>query len=164
TYNERENIGILVPRIHEILGNRTHEIIVVDDRSPDGTGQAVVELSKTVPNLRLISKDRKGIGAALRVGYDQGLNDVLLSTDADLSFDPLDMLRLIEKIEAGYDIVVGCRYAEGGAYETPTIQVKLKFFTSWMGNKIVRWATGLNLHDFSTNFRAIRRDVWIEIK
>lgn len=161
TYNERQNVEILIPELHETLKGRPHEILVVDDRSPDGTGAAVLALAKTIPNVRLITKARReGIGAALRRGYDEGRCDILLSTDADLSFSTADVLKLIDGIESGSDLVLGCRHADGGRYLAPTLQIKLKHAVSMLGNMVVRAVTGLAVRDYSANFRAIRRDVW----
>ncbi|MFH1724569.1 MAG: glycosyltransferase [Elusimicrobiota bacterium] len=165
TYNERENIVILARQIHEALAGREHEILVVDDRSPDGTGEAVEALAKDIPGLSLVTKERReGIGAALRYGYDRARCDVLVSMDADLSFSTRDITLLIERIEAGYDLVLGCRHTKGGEYETPTWKVKLKYLISRLGNLVVGWMTGLHIHDFSANFRAIRRGVWRDIQ
>ena len=161
TYNERENIGILIGQLRETLGAREHEILVVDDRSPDGTGAAVEALAKADPRIKLVVKDkREGIGAALRCGYDLGKKDVLLSLDADLSFSTPETMKLLELIDAGFDLALGCRHKTGGSYEAPTLRVKAKFFVSRLGNRVIRALVGLDLHDYSANFRAIRRSVW----
>lgn len=165
TYNERDNIAPLAREIHAALGGRKHEILVVDDDSPDGTGQVVRELTKEIPALRLLPKERReGIGAALRHGYDQARCDVLLSMDADHSFAPEDIPRLLRLIEDGCDLVLGSRHMPGGAYEASTPGVLLKRLVSALGNRVVRWVTGLKVRDFSANFRAIRRAVWEEIR
>jgi dolichol-phosphate mannosyltransferase len=161
TYNERENIGILIGQLRETLGAREHEILVVDDRSPDGTGAAVEALAKADSRVRLVVKEkREGIGAALRHGYDLGKKDVLLSLDADLSFDTKETAKLLALIDSGFDLALGCRHKEGGTYEAPTLKVKAKFFVSRLGNRVIRALVGLDLHDYSANFRAIRRPVW----
>lgn len=165
TYNERENIEVLLPEIHRVLGGRPHEILIVDDDSPDGTGRRVLELARELPGLSLITKkEKEGIGAALRKGYDAARNDVILSTDADLSFSPAEMLKLLEKIDAGYDLVLGCRHSGGGRYEAPTLKIKLKYSVSRLGNFVARALTGLDVRDYSANFRAIRREVWRAIE
>lgn len=165
TYNERDNIVLLARELDRVLAGREHEILVVDDRSPDGTGAAVEELARELPALRLITKERReGIGAALRVGYDAGRLDVLLSTDADLSFQPADALRLLERIEAGADLALGCRHTVGGGYAARSLGVALKRLVSALGNRVVRLITGLAVRDYSANFRAIRREVWHAIQ
>lgn len=161
TYNERENIRILIGQLHEVLGAREHEILVVDDRSPDGTGAVVEVLAKADSRVKLAIKEkREGIGAALRYGYDLGKKDVLLSMDADLSFKTSEALKLLELIDSGFDLALGCRHKAGGSYEAPTLRVKAKFFVSRLGNRVIRGLVGLDLHDYSANFRAIRRSVW----
>lgn len=165
TYNERENIGVLIGELQDALGAREHEILVVDDRSPDGTGAVVEALAKNDPRVALASKDkREGIGAALRHGYNLGRKDVLLSIDADLSFKTSEALKLLELIDSGCDLALGCRHKSGGSYEAPTFKVKAKFFVSRLGNRIIRGLVGLDLHDYSANFRAIRRGVWHAIR
>ena len=164
TYNERENVAILIGQLHDALGAREHEILVVDDRSPDGTGAVVEALARADPRVRLVVKEkREGIGAALRHGYDLGKKDVLLSMDADLSFDTSEALKLLELVDSGFDLALGCRHKTGGSYEAPTLKVKAKFFVSRFGNRVIRGLVGLDLHDYSANFRAIRRSVWHEI-
>ncbi len=161
TYDERDNIGPLVRQIDAALGARKHEILVVDDRSPDGTGEAVLELAKEVPGLRLLVKEeRRGIGAALREGYDAASGDVILSIDADLSFSPADIPRLLAAVDSGADLALGCRHMAGSSYESPNLRVRLKLLFSRGGNLAVRRLTGLSVRDYSGNFRAIRRDVW----
>ncbi len=165
TFNERENIRELIPDIARTFSHLECEILVVDDRSPDGTGEEVINISRTYPNVRLITKEvKEGIGAAIRVGYNQAKNDVILSTDSDLSFNTNDMRRLYEKICEGYDMVIGCRHMEGGEYEITTFSVRIRNLFSFYGNKFVRMVTGLKVKDFSANFRAIRRNTWIQIK
>jgi dolichol-phosphate mannosyltransferase len=165
TYNERDNVPILARRLTEVLTGRSHEIIVVDDDSPDGTSDVVRSLSKEIPPLRLITKKKKeGIGAALRLGYDTARNEVLLSMDADLSWDCEDIPRLLHELESGADMVLGSRHMSGGAYEAPSTRVRLKRIISTMGNRVVRWVTGVNVRDYSSNFRAIRRSVWHKVE
>ncbi len=164
TYNERENIGRVIEQLIATLGGRELEIIVVDDRSPDGTGAAVEAWAKKDPRVKLAVKDkREGIGAALRLGYDLGTKEVLLSMDADLSFKTAQTLRLLALIDAGCDLALGSRHAPGGSYEAPTGRIKTKFFVSRLGNWVIRALMGFGLHDYSANFRAMRRGAWHQI-
>src|SRR3989344_3391982 len=89
TYNEAENIPIIIGDIEKTIFKKyVGEIIIVDDSSPDGTGDIAKRLNKKYKNIIVINKEkREGIGAALRVGYNNANGDILISTDADLSFD-----------------------------------------------------------------------------
>lgn len=165
TYNERENIEHLLPQACAVLAGRHFEILVVDDQSPDGTGDAVRAFAAGGQPVQLVSKARKeGIGAALRVGYSQSRGRIILSTDADLSFDPADLPRLLAALAGGADLVVGTRHGRGGGYESPTLETRIKWCLSAGGNWLLRTVTGIPLTDFSGNFRGIRRDVWDAIE
>ena len=168
TYNEKENIEVLIHQIEKFFHkkyNRNFEIIIVDDNSPDGTAQLAIKLNKTYGNIRvIIRRKRKGVGAALREGYNKSKGNLILSTDADLSFDVNDMERLIAELNKGYDLVVGSRYLSNKDYEKPDLQIKIKGLVSKYGNVTVRLLSGLSIHDFSANFRIIKKKVWDNIK
>lgn len=165
SYNERDNIPILARELSAVLAGRDYEILVVDDNSPDGTGDIVRNLKKEIPALRLITrKNKEGIGAALRCGYNEARCDILLSMDADLSWSTNDIPRLLSLIDQGADMALGSRHMEGGAYEAPSWKIKLKRWVSTFGNKVVRFALGAHVRDYSSNFRAIRAKVWHEIE
>lgn len=162
TYNECENIKVLIPQIEEIFKDIVFEVIVVDDNSPDGTADIVVELNNKYGNIRLLRrKQKQGIGAALRDGYNNAEGKIILSSDTDLSFCVADMRRLFDVVNNGYDLVVGCRHSiTGSFYEMKNISTKIKGLISRIGNRILNFLTGMNIHDFSANFRAIRQQAW----
>ena len=167
TYNERENVELLIPRLEHIFKKtryRLFEIIVIDDHSPDKTAEICEELNETYKNIKVFLKNREGIGAALRVGYNLAKGGIILSMDADLSFDTKDIPKLLKKIDEGYDLVLGCRHSKHGGYETENIATKIKGAVSSIGNKLIPFIVGIDIHDFSGNFRAIRREVWKTIK
>ena len=164
TYNEKDNIKILIPEIKKTFEHINHEIIVVDDSSPDGTAKASEELNKKYGNIRVIVRKKKeGIGAAIREGYNNANNSIILSSDSDLSFTLSDTYRLYEKIQEGYDFVWGSKYSKGSFYEPATWQGRVKKWVSKNGNKIIRITTGIKANDFTANLRAIRKDVWKQI-
>ena len=168
TYNERESICVLIPNIVDVFkrDGHTFEIIIVDDSSPDGTAEVLRKLKlKLGADIRVITRARKeGVGSALREGYDNARYDNIVSLDSDLSCNPEDILTILEKLDEGYDLVVGSRYHSRGYYERKYLKTFLKNVVSRWGNIFVRVITGVKLTDFSLNFRGIRRDVWEKLK
>ncbi len=165
TYNEAENLKILILQIEEEFKDISFEIIVVDDNSQDGTAKLLETLNNNFKNIKLISRPKlMGIGSAIRDGYNSAQGEYILSSDADLSFKVSDMKRLYEKLNEGYDLVLAYRHGKGGGYEKKTIGVKIKYLFSRLGNFIVRNISGLNVRDVSANFRIIRRNAWQRLK
>lgn len=166
TYNEVENIRQLIPCLSETFKEVSHEILVVDDQSKDGTPEAVRQLAKEGHSVRLISKEKKeGIGAALRVGYDQSRGSFIASTDADLSFKPEDLRIIFEKIRSGNaGLVLGNRHSTGSFYEAAKPSIRIKRWVSSSGNWFLRTVTRISLGDFSANFRVIRKEAWQQIE
>jgi dolichol-phosphate mannosyltransferase len=115
TYNERENIPLITAEIFQTTPDV--EILVVDDNSPDGTGEVVRSLQGRFPHLHLLSRrGKEGLGKAYLAGFQWGLEKgygVLVEMDADFSHRPEDLKRLLETIPE-YDFVVGSRWVPGG--------------------------------------------------
>ena len=168
TYNEKENIKILIPEIEQLFHKKFEndfEIVIVDDNSPDGTKESALKLNKRYGNIRVITRKKKeGIGAALREGYNKAKGVLILSTDADLSFDVEDMEKLLMEINKGYDLVVGSRHLSKQDYKKPNLKIKIKGFISKYGNIMTKLLTNININDFSANFRIIKKSVWNELK
>lgn len=161
TYCERQNIEVLIPRIQTAFEGVPLEVLVVDDSSPDGTADAARELNARYQNVRVITRPvKEGIGAAIRQGLNEAAHEVLLTSDADNSFQTSDMVRLYRKVVEGADMVVGSRHSGGGRYDRTHLDVKIKFLVSSFGNRGLRLLTGLPIHDFSANFRAMRATLW----
>lgn len=168
TYNEKDNIEKFITVLEEEVFPqiKKHEmnILVADDNSPDGTGEIVKKLMKKYKNLGINQGERKGLGAAyLRtMGYAiKNLGaDVVVSIDADFQFDPHDLLKYIEKLDQGYDLVIQTRYSDGGSIpENWPIQRKV---FSISANLFVRTVfTRFAIHDWTGGFRAIRKEVFL---
>ncbi|MCX6780945.1 MAG: glycosyltransferase [Candidatus Magasanikbacteria bacterium] len=164
TFRECENLAIFIPQIEKEFSDVLLEIIVVDDNSQDGTDKLIETLNLRYQNIRLIVRPSLfGIGSAIRRGYDDARGEYILSSDADLSFSVADMRVLLNTIQQGFGLVTGYRH-NGGNYERKTLAVKVKYFVSRWGNKIVQKISGLKTRDFSANFRVIRRDAWKKIE
>lgn len=157
TYNESENIVILV---EEILGlAAVAHIIIVDDNSPDGTGQIADGLAKQYPEMHVIHRPGKlGLGTAYIAGFKFALTlptDYIVTMDADFSHHPRYVPSLIAQT-AVYDLSIGSRYVDGGG----TIHCNLwRRFLSRMGNTVARLTLGLQANDCTAGFRCCRRQV-----
>jgi dolichol-phosphate mannosyltransferase len=157
TYNERENVGLLVEGILDLgLGS---QIIIVDDNSPDGTGELADELAAQHPGLRVIHRPGKlGLGTAHITGMKAALEGgiaSILTMDADFSHHPRyipDMLAALER----FDVVIGSRYVPGGGTLYCTAPRKA---LSRGANLFARTVLSLHAGDTTAGFRAYRRAV-----
>jgi dolichol-phosphate mannosyltransferase len=157
TYDERGTIAELV---HALRGlPDPPAVLVVDDASPDGTGQVADALAAVDPDVEVLHRDRKaGLGPAYRAGLRWGLDrgyEVLVEMDADLSHDPLVLPRLLAAT-GDADLVIGSRYVPGGGVERWPAR---RLLLSTAGNRYVRAVTGLPVHDATSGYRAFRRPV-----
>jgi dolichol-phosphate mannosyltransferase len=164
TYNERENIRRLLPLILKQPLGKQLQILVVDDSSPDGTGNLVAEMAKGNPCLHLLSRPRKsGLGRAYVAGFLWALNvgaDEIAQMDADFSHNPCYLPTLFSTL-AEADVAVGSRYIPGGGVRNWPRQ---RQWLSTTANFLTRRFTGLPLHDCTGGFRAYRRRVLEAIK
>jgi len=123
TYNEKENIGkmidVLETDIFPKIKNNKMEILVVDDKSPDGTAKVVEEKMKKFDNVTLNSGNKEGLGAAYKRGMIYAMEkmgaDAVIEFDADFQHDPRYIIDLVEKFNQGYDYVIGSRSVKGGS-------------------------------------------------
>ena len=158
TYNERDNLPRVIPLILE-QGEAFH-ILVVDDNSPDGTGELADELAGANERVNVLHRAGKmGLGAAYVAGFGWGLErgfDALVEMDADLSH-PADRLpALIETLEE-VDVAVGSRYVGGRitVVNWPLRRLMISLFGSWYARAI----TGMSINDMTGGFNAFRREV-----
>ena len=140
TYNERENIGRMLDVMISIVGRQredTYFILVVDDSSPDGTGEIVKNFAKKNKNVLLLGGKKRGLGVAMIRGYKYAIKnlkaDVVISNEADFAFDPKHIPFMLKKIKEGYDVVVGSRHVGVGKTEGWTLVRK---FNHFVANKI----------------------------
>jgi dolichol-phosphate mannosyltransferase len=157
TFNERENIGSLIPRI---LEHPRFRVLVVDDNSPDGTADVVRQLSAIYPRVALHSRPGKqGLGTAYVAGFRQALIEgaaYIFEMDADFSHDPSYLPALLQAAETTYDLALGSRYVPGGA---TTDWGLLRQLISRGGNLYARTILGLPVIDATGGFRCYRRAV-----
>ena len=157
TYNEIDNLERIVARVHAAVG--AAHVLVVDDASPDGTGQIADALAEADPRVQVLHRSGKaGLGAAYVAGFDWGLRagyDALVEMDADGSHAPEQLPMLLTALE-GADLVLGSRWVPGGEVVN---WPRSRSFLSRGGNLYTRWALGLQLHDATGGYRAVRRQV-----
>jgi len=157
TYNERKNIRKLLEQIRAVMEKTRmqYEIVVVDDNSPDGTGEVVKEIAKRT-HARFISRKAKlGIGTAYKKGIESSRGQIVITMDADLSHDPMRIPIMLEEIEKGNDIVVGSRYIMGGGIERWSIYRRIVSRTASM---FAKFLLGLKTNDLTTGYRAYTKN------
>lgn len=165
TYNERDNVKILIPTVINIFKGFNIEIIIIDDGSTDGTIEETQKFQKEHPNIFLIKRNKlEGIGSALIVGYNVAKGEYIISCDSDLSYS-FDGIKEIADILIGgsYDLVLGSRYLRGSYYEAPNFNILQKKLVSKFGNIFLRFITRIPVSDFSANCRGIRNSAWKKI-
>jgi dolichol-phosphate mannosyltransferase len=155
TYNERENIE----RMLRALGEHGVSVLVIDDNSPDGTGELADRLAEELDYVSVLHRPRKeGLGPAYLAAFRRALADgaeLILEMDCDFSHDPADVPRLIDAA-AGADLVLGSRYVDGGAVRNWGL---LRRFVSAGGSLYARAVLGVAVRDLTSGFRCYRRKV-----
>jgi dolichol-phosphate mannosyltransferase len=154
TYNERDNVVLLVQQIVKLLPDST--ILIVDDNSPDGTAEVLRNLK--IPNLTVFVRNERGLGSALRYGIKKALElqtDFIITMDADLSHDPLYLPQMTKiAIEGKYDLVIGSRYVRGGGIENWPLSRRI---ISKGANYLFRLVSRSPLNDNTSNYRVYSR-------
>lgn len=157
TYNERENLGELIPAI--LRQNNRITVLIVDDASPDGTGQVADRIARENPRVHVLHREGKlGLGTAYIAGFRWGLArgfDLLFEMDADFSHDPGHIPRFLDAAET-YDVVLGSRYLRGVAVVNWPIR---RLLLSYFANRYARLVTGLPFSDLTSGFKCFRRRV-----
>ena len=153
TYNEAENIERILRRIAESLPDAG--VLVVDDGSPDGTGDLVKRVAAELPDVNLMARATKsGLGSAYRAGFAWGMAngyDVMIEMDADFSHDPGALPALVQPLTEGYDVAIGSRYVKGG--QVPN-WARHRHLLSQGGNRYASMVLGLHVSDSTAGFRA----------
>ena len=158
TYNEAENLERIVGAVLEQLPP-SGTVLVVDDSSPDGTGEIANRLARSNESVRVLHRARKeGLGPAYLAGFHVALDagaQRIIEMDADFSHDPAYLPRLIEATENA-DLVIGSRYVPGGGV---TEWGPMRRFISRGGSAYARMALGLPIRDLTGGFKCFRREV-----
>lgn len=156
TYNERENLEPMLRALGEVLGP-DDRVLVIDDNSPDGTGELADRLAGELGFVDVLHRERKeGLGPAYLAGFRRALDagaELVVEIDCDFSHDPKDVPRLIEAT-AGADLVLGSRYVPGGGVEN---WGPLRRAVSAGGSLYARLVLGVPVRDLTGGFKCFRR-------
>jgi len=164
TYNENQNISILIGKIRDLKSEINLEILIIDDGSPDGTAQSVKKIQNNDSQLHLINRKKKlGLGSAYCLGFAWAIKnnfDFIIQMDADLSHNPDDIIPLLDKIQNN-DVVIGSRYKTGVNVVNWPLR---RLILSYLANIYARVITGLKVHDLTSGFKCIKTEVLKNIK
>jgi dolichol-phosphate mannosyltransferase len=156
TYNERENLEPML----RALGDKGIRVLVIDDNSPDGTGELADRLARELGYVDVLHRERKeGLGPAYLAGFGRALAggaELVLEMDCDFSHDPGDVPRLIAAVEAGADLALGSRYVPGGGVRNWGL---LRRLISAGGSSYARIILGVKVRDLTGGFKCYRRAV-----
>ncbi|TMK41317.1 MAG: polyprenol monophosphomannose synthase [Actinobacteria bacterium] len=163
TYNEAENLEPIVTAAHQVLASAAPEgfrILVVDDTSPDGTGELADRLAERLAEVCVLHRtERQGLGPAYLAGFAHALAHgagYVMEMDADFSHDPGDLARLLDAVHAGADLALGSRYVPGGGVSD---WGPLRRFISQGGSTYARWVLSIPIKDLTGGFKCFRREV-----
>ncbi|MDD5103909.1 MAG: polyprenol monophosphomannose synthase [Candidatus Peribacteraceae bacterium] len=170
TYNEAGNIIPLVEAIDRAI-TLPHEIIVVDDNSPDGTSRLMQEEidAGRIPGLRLETRmTDRGLTKSIWRGIELARGDTVVWMDCDFSMPPEKIPELLQKVREGYDIAVGSRFVAGGSAKQGTLGAANESFIATVLsrglNLVLRLAISPKFRDYTSGFIAVRRDVFRQIR
>jgi dolichol-phosphate mannosyltransferase len=161
TYDERENLEPMVRALGTVLAGLAPDgrVLVIDDASPDGTGRLADQLTRELPFLDVLHRERKeGLGPAYIAGFERALGqgaELIATIDCDFSHDPTDLPRLVDAASRA-GIALGSRYVPGGATEN---WGALRRFVSRGGSLYARALLGIAVHDTTSGFKVYRREV-----
>ena len=159
TYNERENLEQMIEALGGVLDTTIDRVLVIDDGSPDGTGEIADRLASEHPWVSVLHRETKeGIGPAYVAGFRWALAEdaeLVLEMDCDFSHDPADVPRLIAAAEEDADLVLGSRYAPGGGTANWGL---LRRIVSRGGCLYAQVILGLRVRDLTGGFKCFRRE------
>lgn len=159
-FNEEPNLLPLYAQLNEALKTleRSAEIVYVDDGSTDNSLKVLREIAQSDPRVRVVALKRNyGQTAAMAAGIDAARGKVLIPMDADLQNDPADIVRLLHKLDEGYDVVSGWRKNRKDRMVTRKIP-------SMIANRLISWIGGVPLHDYGCSLKAYRRESLQEVR
>ncbi len=157
-YNEEDNVMLTLTNVKEVLSKyEDHEVIVIDDGSSDDTYKLAEQFKSNNSNFHILKHPvNMGMGRALRTGFEKAEGDVIVTIDADLSYEPSYIPILIEELDESNDIIIGSQYMDGGKTEDIP---PLRLFVSKMANRIVGYAMTEDISTVTGVLRAYKKEV-----
>jgi dolichol-phosphate mannosyltransferase len=166
TYNERENISLMIDEVSEVLSDRDFEIIVVDDNSPDKTWEAVEKISQSNNRVRVIRRlTDRGLSSAYSVGINESIGQTLIWLDADLQHPTKLIPILANMVDGGLDAALTSRYLEenqssGLDKGSNSLIISLQIFLTRILNRLTSRQAQANVTDWTSGYLAIRREIF----
>lgn len=160
-HNEEGNLRPLLEKILPVMENnpeiKSYEILFVNDNSRDKTPEIIEDLAKTHSCVRTLHRwESPGFGNAVKAGLKEARGEIVIPLMADLSEEPEDIVRLVKKMEEGYDVVYGSRFCPGGSTNDYPL---IKLLLNRLGNHAIGLLFGLPHRDITNAFKAYRREV-----
>ena len=150
TYNEKENVRKLIDDI--TVYSPDSSILIIEDSSPDGTGEILKEIEKKNPNLKVIIREKKeGLDSAHKLAYKHAIENKytkIITMDADLSHNPKEIPIILKLLDKN-PFVIGSRYVLGGTCEMSMH----RWIMSYFGNKFIKLILNINCNEFTTSYR-----------
>jgi len=182
TYNEALNIFSMIEEICNNMTDANYEIIVVDDNSPDGTSQVVEQAIIKYPQVKLLKRTtNRGLVPSIAEGIDKAGGDICVWMDADLTMSPSLIVKFVEQIDAGADLVLGSRYINGGGMKgsnvngdkTSFLKIMrnvhlsgdsvISLIISKMGNLFMRFILDPAIHDYTSGFFGGKKEFLLQL-
>jgi glycosyltransferase involved in cell wall biosynthesis len=159
-FDEADSLRLLYDSLRSAMDPTGYswEVVFVDDGSTDGTARVLRELHEKEPGVRVVELRRNfGQTAAMAAGFDHSRGEIIIAMDGDLQNDPMDIPRLIEKLNEGYDVVSGWRANRQDGFW-------LRRFPSRLANWLISRTTGTYLHDYGCTLKAYRREIMQDLR
>ena len=158
-YNEEDSVETTLSAIDAVLkaSGRSYELLAVDDGSRDKTAEFLKKARARNPRVRVVTHSvNKGLGGALQTGFANAQGKFVVAIDADLSYDPKQIPKMLDLLEEGADVVLASPYMPGGAV---TGVPYFRYLLSKLGNVVLSHSMGVSLHTVTSMYRAFRREV-----
>lgn len=159
-YNEIKTLRLNIQRIQEALRSVPHEIIIVDDNSPDGSGVIADSIAEVNPNIKVLHRgSKRGLGTAYKEGFSLCSGDYIVSIDSDLSHDPCYLPEMMKAAKKA-DLVIGSRLIKGGNIVGRSF---CRDCLSIVTNIVIRLLTRKEVFDWTSGLRVYRRALWEDV-